>query len=369
MKRNIIIAILLVVLMSAMILVGCYHTKPTTTTTTNTTTTTTTTNPPATVRYTVTEEEWNHWTTYPNYTIEQYYGDELILNKYTEDALEFQDGNIILFIGDKQYSLNETDDGYVAHDVTFMEFSHGGLLRGGYIYDEFTYNEDLFAYVLDLIAEEGIYCEVKFEDGVPVSILYKEYKDGVEALVVRSNYLNVGTTVIDIPEYVFEEEDTTRYTVTEEEWNLNLSVGNYSGIITNFSEDDPTSIPYKCTNNAIELAGMLVVFEGDKMYQLQELEGVWYAVELEDGLGIPTMVPQGLNFSDYEYDEERKMYVPKVKTGAELYYSFLFVDGALKHVCLQTTLDESNPEYYELLSFNIDEIGTVEIEIPEYQFS
>ena len=362
-KISLIIAVILI--LSSITLFACVNTPKETTTTT--TTTTTITNPPATVRYTVTEEEWNRWTTYPNYTIEQYYDGELILNKYTEDALEFQDGDIILFIDDKQYSLNETDDGYVAHDVTFMEFSHGGLLRGGYIYDEFTYNEELGAYVLDLIAEEGMYWEVRFEDGVPVSILYKEYKDGVEALVVRSNYLNVGTTVIDIPEYVFEEEDTTRYTATEEEWNTNLNAGSYSGMITNFSEDDPTSISYKCTSNAIEFAGMIVVFEGYKMYQLQELEGVWYAFELEDGLGIPTMVPHGLNFSDYEYSENDKMYVPKEETGAELYYSFGFKDGVLSYVMIQTTLDESNPEYYgEFTVFSISEIGTVEIEIPEY---
>ena len=359
MKRISIITILLVVLMSAMIFVGCQNTQ--------TTTTTTTTNPPATVRYTVTEEEWNHWTTYPNYTIEQYYGDQYLIHKYTEDALEFQDGKIILFIDDKQYSLEETDDGYVAHDVTFMEFSHGGLLRGGYVYDEFTYNEELGAYVLDAVAEEGMYWEVKFEDGIPVSILYKEYTNGVEALVVRSNYLNVGTTVIDIPEYVFEEEDTTRYTVTEEEWNLNLSAGNYSGIITNFSEDAPTSIPYKCTSNAIEIDGNLMITEGDKTYMLQNAEGTWYAVELPEGSGIPTMVPQGLNFSDYEYNEDYNIYLPKEKTGSELYYSFGFKDGVMSYVLIQTTMDSSNPEYYgEFIVFSISEIGTVEIEIPDY---
>ena len=361
MKRISIITILLVVLMSAMIFVGCQNTQ------TTTTTTTTTTNPPATVRYTVTEEEWNHWTTYPNYTIEQYYGDQYLIHKYTEDALEFQDGNIILFIDDKQYSLEETDDGYVAHDVTALDFSHGGLLRGGYVYDEFTYNEELGAYVLDAVAEEGMYWEVKFEDGIPVSILYKEYKDGVEALVVRSNYLNVGTTVINIPEYVVEEEDTTRYTVTEEEWNLNLSAGNYSGIITNFSEDDPTSTPYKCTSNAIEIDGNLMITEGDKTYLLQNADGTWYAIELTEGSGVPTMVPQGLNFSDYEYSENDQMYVPKEETGAELYYSFGFKDGVLSYVLIQTTIDPNNPEYYgEFIVFSISEIGTVEIEIPEY---
>ena len=320
------------------------------------------------VRYTVTEEEWNYWTTHKNYTIEQYYGDDRIINKYTEGALQFEDGDIILFIDDKQYTLYETEDGYVAHDVTNLEFTNNGLLSGGYVYDEFTYDETRCAYVLDLIEESGMIWEVKFEDGVPVSVVYNEIEDGVITFTSTSNYINVGTTVVDIPEYVFEEEveDTTRYTTTEEEWNLNLGAGNYSGSILSLIDGDFLKYSYKCTNNAIELDGMLVVFEGDTTYILQESEGVWYAFESEEGLGIPTMVPQGVNFSDYEYNENNKIYVPKVKTGAELYYSFGFADGALSYVLLQTTLDESDPEYYEVMAFTIEEIGTVVIEIPEY---
>ena len=46
------------------------------------------------VRYTVTEEEWNAWTTHKNYTIEQYYGniDHFII-KYTDNAIEFEQGD------------------------------------------------------------------------------------------------------------------------------------------------------------------------------------------------------------------------------------------------------------------------------------
>lgn len=320
------------------------------------------------VRNTVTEEEWNAWTTYKNYTIEQYYGNQHLIHKYNDDALQFEDGDIILFLEDKQYKLYETDDGYVAHDVTSLEFENNGLLSGGYVYDEFVYDEELGAYVLDLVAEMGMYWEVKFEDGIPVSIIYNEFTDDGEVFAIISYYTNVGTTVIDIPDYVFEEEveDTTRKTVTEEEWDLNLNAGSYAGYLVNLVDGEFLEYSYKCTNNAIELEGMLIVYEGDKTYQLMESAGVWYAFELEEGAGIPIMVPQGLKFSDYEYDEENKIYVPKDKEGAEIYYSFEFEEGVLRYGLLQTTLDESNPEYYEFISFNISEIGTVEIEIPEY---
>ena len=51
------------------------------------------------VRYTVTEEEWNVWTTYKNYTIEQYYGDiDHFVIKYTDNAIEFEKGQIKLYL-------------------------------------------------------------------------------------------------------------------------------------------------------------------------------------------------------------------------------------------------------------------------------
>ena len=319
------------------------------------------------VRTTVTEEEWDYWTTYKNYTIEQYYGNNHLIHKYTDQALQFEDGTIILFIGDKQYNLVETDDGFVARDVTTMEFAHGGLLRGGYVYDEFTYDEELGAYVLDLLADYGMYWEVKFENGVPVSIIHNQFdENGEVVLVIISYYYNVGTTVIDIPEYVFEEEDTTRYTVTEDEWNANLTAGNYAGTVDNFIDGESNQFSYKCTENAIEVAGMLIVFEGGKIYQLQEYEGVWYATEMDE-VGIPTMVPQGVDFNDYEYYEDMKMYVPKEETGAEIYYSFKFKDGVLSYVLLQTSINPDDDEYYDFVVFSIYEVGTVEIDIPEYE--
>ena len=157
------------------------------------------------VRYTVTEEEWNALITYNNYTIEQYYGNIHLIHKYTDEALQFEDGSIILFIGDKQYSLDETDEGYVAYDCTAINYSHGGLLSGGYVYDEFTYDETLGAYVLEITEEVCMRWEVRFENGVPVSIIYKKYDGDVETVVSRILYTNVGTTVIDIPEYIIIE--------------------------------------------------------------------------------------------------------------------------------------------------------------------
>ena len=64
------------------------------------------------VRYTVTEEEWDSWTTYTNYTIEEYTDSYRLVDKYTEYAAEFYNGDILIFDGDKEYQLKKEDDFY-----------------------------------------------------------------------------------------------------------------------------------------------------------------------------------------------------------------------------------------------------------------
>ena len=210
MCKNVFLFVLLVLALS-MTIIGCQSpaTSPDTADKNPPKSDSTVTDTPAPeIRYTITEEEWNAWTTYKNYTI-QYVSDEYnFVHKYTNDALEFDDGTIILYIGDRQYELKEKDDGYVARDCTWLQYSNDGLLADGYVYDEFVYDEEIGAYVLDAFDESRERWEVKFENGIPVSVIYEKFNDDGEATVETSLHLykEVGTTVINIPEYVFEEK-------------------------------------------------------------------------------------------------------------------------------------------------------------------
>ena len=325
------------------------------------------------VRTTVTEEEWNSWINCTNFTLEYVSDEDSFIYKSTENAIEMESGTIILFIDDKQYYLKETENGYVAYDCTDMEFTHNGLLSGGFVYDEFVYNELLGAYVFDGLDESGVWWEVKFENGVPVSIVWMEIieVDGVEKTFITGKmYTDVGTTVIDIPDYVFaeEDEDNARYTVTEEEWNLGVNGGNFAGEIYAFTSSGIEAHTFKCTGEAFEIDGKIIIFEGDKKYVLKETDGIWYAVELENFNLISTLIPEGLDFNDYEYaGDDRQVYIPKANTGADVYYSFGFVEGSLSYVNMQKTLDANDPAYYlDFVSFSITEIGTAVIEVPEY---
>jgi hypothetical protein len=246
------------------------------------------------------------------------------------------------------------------------------LLAGGYVYDEFTYDEEVCAYVLDLMEEMGARWEVKFENGVPVSIVYTEVTvvDGVEKTNVMTKlYTNVGTTVINVPEYVVEEEP--RKTVTEEEWNIGVSLRNFAGDFISVVDPDTFELymcSFKYTENAIELDGKIIVFEGDKKYMLEEIDGTWYATEWNEYDFLATLIPTDLDFNDFEYFESRDLYIPKEATDSGIYYCFGFENGKLSSIHAQKSLNFEVPEYLEdvLFSFYVSEIGTAVIDVPEY---
>lgn len=320
-------------------------------------------------RYTVTEEEFYAATVERNYTIEQTSSTYHLVHKYTEDALEME-GGIILFIDDKQYSLEDEGGIYVAYDCTDLEFTNAGMLAGGY-YEEFTYDETTHAYVCDLMEEMGTRWDIWFEDGVLVRMLVTlvNVVDGVEELsCINSIYTNIGTTVIDVPEFVFEEDyvDPTRRTVTEEEWNLNASVSNFVANFYASSNGEYLFATFISDGNAIEFNGEIIVFENGKRYKLEEIDGVWYAKEWNDFDIFPSFIPSGLSFDDFEYSEEMGSYVLKEKTESGLYYSLSFEDGVLLGFLAQESLDVSDPGYFEMFTFSVAEIGTAVIDVPEY---
>lgn len=371
---------ILAVLMSAVVLMGCSFVDRTSNDTTTSPIDHTTTSPtdetvPSTndaVRYTVTEEEWNAWTTFPNYTVEECTDSYRLINKYTEDAIEYENGSIVIIEGDKDYQLIEKGNGYVAYDCTSLELLHDGLLSGGYVYDEFTYDAEIGAYVLDLMDETGEKWEVKFKNGVPVSIIYTEVTvvDGIEKNnVITKSYTNVGTTVINVPEFVYEEEAKIRLTVTEEEWNNNVNAGSFAGeflTILDYDNFDYYMCSFKYAGNAIELDGKIIVFEGDKKYMLEEVDGAWYATEWNEYDFCSTLIPAGLDFNDYEYSESRNIYIPKEDTGSDMYYSFGFEEGKLLHIDVRKSLNVEDPGYQDMFGFYVSEIGTVTIDVPEY---
>ena len=340
MKKITLIFILLFVLIVA--LVGCQP-KPQTD------------GPSNEIRYTVTEDEWNAWTTYKNYTIEQFNDSYSLVHKYTPYALEFESGTIILYEGYKQYCLIETEDGFLARDYTWLDFSHEGLLGGGYVYDEFVYDEEICAYVLDVMEEEGARWEVRFENGVPKSVIYKEatLEGSVETVAVTTSlYTNVGTTVIDIPEFEYEDE---LYGPKYEEALSLLANGDYEGARTAFEEVKY----YKDSRTYLsKFHYMPISFE----YDLIGKKGTNYVAY--NGLNLPTgeitMRPEAQAINHFEYDEYgnviKQTLVVNTDGEPEISYIEYTYDSYGKLIAAYSNYADGSEIYY---AFEYDEKGNI----------
>lgn len=320
---------------------------------------------PQETRYTVTAEEWAALAGELNYTVEtEYNGEEPYIQKYTKDAAEIG-GDIVLFIDDKQYRLSEENGVWIAGDVTFVDFWHGGLLSN-VNYEDFFYDESLCAYVNVDYEEEGSKLIIKFENGLPVSST--SFILGEDAPVAKNSYTNVGATVIEIPEYIFDYErapDPAKL-VTEEEWNKFINEKNFAADVMMLIGEDYSEGVIKSIENAMQIGDTVLVFDADKWYALEQIDGAWYAKEYS-GVVLPGyLLPEGLDYNDFEYDVQNEVYVQKNTDGAEYIYTVGFYGGLITSVQIEKAYDPERPDYMEVVLYAVSEIGTVTIDIPEY---
>lgn len=317
------------------------------------------------VRYTVTEEEWNAAVVEPNYTVELVGDGESYFIKHTADAMELS-STLIVFVDDKQYEIELEDGEYIAYDITYVDYWHGGMLES-FIYDEFTYDEEKGVYYYDGIEEAGTKWEVRFENGVLVYVDIITYEDGEPVRGDTQRYTDIGTTVIVIPEYTVYIEEEVRTTVTEEEWSLNVERTNYTAsFVTCNQEFEMATYSFATDGNAILFDGKIIVPVGDKMYMLEEVDGVWVGTEWNE-YNIPrTLIPEGLTFADFEYSEENEIYMQKTDNGTGWYYTVTFANGVMTHAYAQGSNNPDDPAYFDLCGIAQIEFGGVEIEVPEY---
>ena len=290
------------------------------------------------IRHTVTAEEWADLKNELNFTVEVVSGEASAFQRSTEDALEVE-GTIILFIDALQYCLSETENGLVAYDCTFVNYGHSGPLAD-VEFDDYFYDESILAYVNKNYEEIGSRLELRFENGVIISATSWVLGDE-DFIASELLFTNVGTTVIDIPEFTFyyDLEIDPKYLVTEEIWSLYVNEKNYVAEYSAFVGFDYYECILKSTEDAVELDGEIIVSDSDKKYVLKEVDGVWYAEEY-NGIGIPeSLLPEGLDFDDFEFDMQYKMYVQKNTEGADEVYSLAFEDGVLLYVQIEKSPD------------------------------
>lgn len=319
------------------------------------------------IRYTVTKEEWEALMIEDNYTFEV----EVLIDgeydkydsKYTESAIQIDD-LIVVFIEDKQYSLSETETGWEAHDATVLDFWHGGLLEDN-SFDDYKYDEEKKVYVSKIDEELNVWTEIEFNNGIPVKMVDYGIMDGensTEFILYSRIVKNIGSTVIDIPEYTFYEPEEIRMTVTEEEWNMHLNAFNFEALFFPAVDGEGLSSTQYSMNGVHLLDDEYYVEENGKIYHLVETESGWIGEEIEAFLGLSGPLIKGLDYNDFVYNSETMYYETDKVTEEGLKYSFMFGDGYLALISIENTLDSNSEiEYYF-----IGNVGSVEFEVPEY---
>ena len=286
------------------------------------------------------------------------------VQRYTPDAIEI-DGYIILFIADKQYGLDEGENGFVANDVTMLDFWNGGLLEQANFEDYF-YDENACVYVNNNYIEAGMRVEIRFENGMIISST-NTYTDEENDWISQLLFTKIGTTTIEIPDFTFyyDLEVDPKYLVTEEIWNSYLCTTNFTATLYALIDVDYYEHTVKSTGEAYEIDGNIIVSDSGKKYVLEETDGIFYAKEY-DGIYLPDcLMPESLSFSDFEFNKQGMSYVWENEDGTES-YKVAFDNGVLCFVQIERTPDPENPYYTEFIVFEITEIGTAVIDVPDY---
>lgn len=317
--------------------------------------------------HTITEDQWDALVGLSNFSVESKDNEGSLtynyFHKYTEDVIEL-DGDIILFIDDKQYLLLEKETGWVASDHTVLNFQKGYLLAG-YNFEDFTYDETKKAYVSQ-IDKQNSWEEIIFENGVLVKIttyILKEDLNEENVHIIENIYTNIGTTTIEVPEYTFEVVEEYVTTVTEEEWNKYMNEYNFSSYYLLFDTTDYSmeKIYQYNIEGGYYTNEKYYVSKDEKIYLLTETDNGWVGEEVDSFAGYKGPLLQGISFSEVEYDENEESYVTKNVDENGIRYYFYFYDGVPIIVYMENTLSPDVYEYYF-----IEEIGSVLFELPEY---
>ena len=349
---------------------------------------TTTTETQEEFRTTITEEEWNATFQSANFTITVTAGDEGGRITVTDSAIiyEVNTGEIsmgILVDVANECLLSETKAGWLAY---YMEGLSAGLGESGSItlgmigispdedsFAKLVYNEETESYTLN---EDGVNAEFFFEDG----LLSKGTISAGEGDYAQSYEItNVGTTVIEIPEYTIINDGKVdpskasadvRTTVTNEELAPYLELRNFTinaGVMIAYMGVD---VSLKVADTALEL---YADYMGEVMQQYVALvDGKFYSIEqYGDGYlatdtgatmdDFNTAIETAREYMSTEYltyDEEGRYYKVNVE-GVELY--LYFENGELVKGVYIT-------EGVEII-LTLADIGTTTVTLPEFEIN
>lgn len=166
------------------------------------------------------------------------------------------------------YAIRKEASGYVAYASGNNDFRPGltlGYLLGARSvgYDSFVYNEETGTYTYDGDTYNGTY-EYRFENGK-----LKSFSTQGGTMYIS----DIGTTVVDVPEYTIDKNESIRTTATAEEWLAAMELANYSSISQTISADNiqraQSTIGVANSTITNDLTGS--TYTSNRMYQYERI--------------------------------------------------------------------------------------------------
>ena len=338
-------------------------------------------------RTTITEEEWDAAFNSTNFTIEMVVGESNAMIVVDDSAIKYEVNESeysvsILVDVENECMLSETKVGWLGF---YMEGLSGSLGESGGVtlgmigispeegsFAELIYNEETKSYTS---SEGDVTAEFFFEDGL---LAKGTITTGEGEYAQTYQISNVGTTVIEIPEYTIINDgkvdpskapEDVRTTVTNEELAAYLELRNftinagamiaYMGVDASLKVADTALELY--VNAMGEVQSQYVALVDGKFYSIEQYGDGYLATDMGatmDDLNAAIETAREYMSTEYlTYDEEGRYYKVNVE-GLELY--LYFENGQLVKGIYIT-------EGVEII-LALADIGTTTVTLPEYTF-
>ena len=149
-----------------------------------------------------------------------------------------------------------------------------------------------------------------------------------------------------------ETSTEVRYTITQEEWNANIHMRNFTMVAGRGTY-------FKQTEQAVEVEGQMMVRKNGVDYLLSKDGYKWYGTPCDDFPVTYTLYERfemDFKFTDLVYNEEYHSYDLEIYEDEIM--SFSFENGVLVYITI--IFD------YESMTIGFKDVGTTVIDIPEF---
>ena len=330
----------------------------------------------------ITAVEWQKSLSLNNYTVvEKVEGitHETFVNGSFIKVRETIDGTTTSMLVDTNDGLafTESSQGWVAIKMNFEGFDRDYRLSyylSGIKYDELIYQEVTKSY--NAVTENAVY-DLYFENGVLVYVLIMPYED----LNATIEIVNVGKTSLERPMLVATFNDgvagsndagkTIRTEITEGEWDAVEAMTNCTANAIMYQDGNLYEFCVKSNEKGlVEVNSMYgnVISESVKVVidgyyytvtKNEEGENVFENTGVEAGAPVINMLinTDEIEYSDLVYNAEERYYTVEYNGNTVYFY---FAKGKLTKIVM------INDATYEEIVVCVSEIGTTEMELPEY---